>query len=213
MKRAILLTLIITFFSIQTYSQEEKKDKLFFFGAGVGFGFFNPEDINSIIEYNYGGASTEMGFYEMILYFVINAKGSFFFTKYTELQIELEGAFGPKIISDVNSNETDLYSFNRFTPALKFNFHIPAGDRLSIYFGPGVNWSTMKFKNVHGEDLKNNAIGFSGQAGVMIRFRKWAIAPFLDVNFINGKDTEVNGSNTDLELNYTGVTIGNTFYF
>jgi hypothetical protein len=211
MKRAILLTLLITFFSIQNYSQQE--NKLFYFGAGIGFGFFNPEDINSIIEYNYGSASTEMGFYEMILYFVINAKGSFFFTKHTELQIGLEGAFGPKLITDANSSETDFYSFNRFTPSLKFNFHIPAGKKLSIYFGPGVNWSAMKFKNEHGEDLKNNTIGFSGQAGVMVRFSKWAIAPFLDVNFINAKDTEVNGVNTDLELNYTGVTIGNTFYF
>jgi hypothetical protein len=211
MKRTIFVAIIFALLSFQSYSQVETKP--FYFGMGIGFGFFNPEDINSIIEYNYGGASTEMGFYDMVFYLAINAKGSFFFTKYTELQVALEGAFGPKFIVDANSDETDFYSFNRFTPALKFNFHIPAGNRLSIYLGPGVNWSTMKFKNPHGEDLKNNTIGFSGQAGVMIRFSKWAIAPFLDVNFINGKDTEVNGINTGLELNYTGVTIGNTFYF
>ena len=47
----------------------------------------------------------------------------------------------------------------------------------------------------------------------MIRFTKWAIARFLDVNFINGEDSEADGFNTGIDLNFTGVTLGNTFYF
>ncbi len=214
MKRTILLTLIITFLSLQGHSQSEPK--LFYFGAGIGFGFFNPADVNTIIENNYSGAQEEFGFYNIIMYYVLNAKGSFFFSKYTELQLEVEGAFAPKFISVANTGETDFYSFNRFTPALKFNLHIPAGKRLSVYFGPGINWSTLKFNNADGNDLKGNCLGFSGQAGVMLRFSKWAIEPFITVNFIKDKNEDLIGMGyiyTNPDLSYTGVQIGNTFFF
>jgi hypothetical protein len=215
MKRLLLSFLFVTFLCYAGYSQSE--EKLFYFGAGIGFGFYNPQDLNAVIKSNYGdNYMLESGTFDMLLYFVLNAKGSFFFSRYTELQVEIEGAIGPKVVSTENYGNSDFYSFNRFTPALKFNFHIPAGKRLSVYLGPGINWSTMKFSNTEGADLKGSCIGYSGQAGVMLKFSKWAIQPFVTVNVINDKNEDTGGitytvSNPD--LNYTGVQIGNTFFF
>jgi len=213
MKRTIILTLIIAAISIQSYSQNDLK--LFYFGAGVGFGFFSPGDVNELISDSYSNATEIFGSYDMYVYYVLNVKGSFFFSKYTELQLEAEWGFSPKLVS-INS-ETDIWFYRRITPALKFNVHIPASDKLSIYFGPGINWNSLKLNTPEDTGLKSSCIGFSAQAGVMIRFRKFAIAPFIIADFINTDDSETVGDDagytTDIGLNYTGVHLGNTFYF
>lgn len=213
MKRLLLITLIISFFSIQSYSQKSEDNKLFFFGAGIGVGFFSPSDVNDMLAARYSSYQLEYGSFNMIMYFVLNAKGSFFFSRYTELQLEAEWAFSPKIVS---AEGTDIYFYRRITPSLKFNFHIPTSDKFSIFFGPGISWNSLKFNTPDGTDLKGNTIGFSIQTGVMVRFRKWAIAPFITTNFINAKDADAVGDyegSTNINLNYTGVQIGNTFFF
>ena len=214
MKRVIFIALLISFFNIQSYSQQEKENKLFFFGVGVGFGFFNPSDINEGINDYYSNTIQTFGTYDMYVYYVLNAKGSFFFSPYTELQVELEWGLSPKFV--MIDDESDTWFLRRLSPALKFNVHIPTSNKVSIYFGPGVSWNSLKLNTPTDTDLKGNCIGFSGQAGVMIRFRKFAIEPFLVVNFVNAQDAEAVGDysgTTDTDLSFTGVHLGNTFFF
>lgn len=203
--------------SENTLNQESKPGpKFFYFGAGVNVGFFYPTDINDYLEDRYSNYILEFGMYGMIMYYTINIDGAFFFCRYTELKLELECSASPKFIS---ADETDFYLFNRITPALKFNFHIPAGSRMSVYLGPGVNYNRLKFK---GPDFTNTrtCIGLSGQAGVMVRFRKFAIQPGFTFNYIKAEGNAPNFFNGDtyaypntMDYSYTGGQIGCTFYF
>lgn len=211
MKRTIILTIIISFLSIRGYSQQETKS--FLFGAGVGFGFFYPTDINNMLYDRYGMGSGD-DIVDMVIYFVLNVNGSYFLSKHSELQLDAEWAFSPKMIK--TSSDIHSYFYQRFTPALKYNFHIPLGKKTSIYIGAGINWSFLKFNSESGNDMKGNCIGFSGQAGLMWKFSKWAIKPFITANFINANNTDALGEDPvpeDFDLNFTGVQVGNIFYF
>ena len=220
MKRILTFIFIVTFIcnltSSQTSDESKSGPKLFYFGVGVNIGFFYPSDINNYLEDRYSDYILEFGTYGMFMYYTLNADGSFFFSRYTELKLELELSASPKLIM---TDENETYFFNRITPALKFNFHIPAGNRVSIFFGPGINYSRLKFK---GPEFTNTrtSLGGSGQAGVMVRFRKFAIQPGFTFNYIPGKGEEilsgndfVTGSQTTMDYNYTGGQIGCTFYF
>lgn len=213
MKRIILVAVILSFFTFKTYSQNDPK--LFYFGAGVGFGFFYPTEINDLLNDYYSNTMTTMGSYDMYVYYVLNVKGSFFFSKYTELQIEAEWGFSPKFISI--DSDFDTYFYRRITPAVKFNLHIPVGGRTSIFLGPGISWNSLRFNTPNDVDLKGTCIGFSGQGGAMIRFSKWAIAPFIIFNYIDAETDEIiwdeYGYTSNINLNYTGVQLGNTFFF
>lgn len=222
MKRILILIVVVLFtynaVESQTSSGGELKPgpKLFYFGVGVNVGFFYPSDINDYLEDRYTDYILEFGTYSMIMYYTLNVDGSFFFCRFTELKLELELAASPKMIM---TDETDTYFLNRITPALKFNFHIPAGNKVSIYMGPGVNYSRLRFKGPE-FDKTRTCLGFSGQAGVMVRFRKFAIQPGITFNYIPGKKEESSGGDdfvttyqTGLDFSYTGGQIGCTFYF
>jgi hypothetical protein len=223
MKRIIILLLfafcISTFTESQTTDVNEAKPgpKFFYFGVGVNIGFFYPSDINDYLSDEYSNYILEFGTYDMIMYYTGTISGSFFFCRYTELKIELEGSISPKFIS---ANETDIYLLNRITPGLKFNLHIPAGTKTSIYMGPGINYNRLKFK---GPDFKHTrtCLGFGGQAGVMIRFRKFTIQPGFTFNYIKAEgnspsfipDVMWSGTPSTIDYSYTGGQIGCTFYF
>ena len=222
MKQILFIFLIAIFTSNlakseNTFNQESKPGpKLFYFGAGVNVGFFYPSDINDYLEDRYSNYVLEFGTYSMIMYYTFNIDGAFFFSRFTELKLELECSASPKFIS---ADETDIYLFNRITPGLKFNFHIPAGTKMSVYLGPGVNYNRLKFK---GPDFTKTrtCLGLSGQAGVMIRFRKFAIQPGFTFNYIPGKKEDSSDEpdyattyQTGLDFSYTGGQIGCTFYF
>ena len=124
----IFLILLISLFtcgfakSENLLSQEAKPGpKLFYFGVGVNVGFFYPSDINDYLEDHYSDYLLEFGTYSMIMYYTFNIDGAFFFSRFTELKLELECATSPKFIS---AGETDIYLFNRITPALKFNLNL-----------------------------------------------------------------------------------------
>jgi hypothetical protein len=198
---------------IQIHSQNDSK--LFYFGAGIGFGFFSPSDINEAINDYYSSYLSLYGTWDMIVYYALSVKGSFFFSKYTELQLETEWAISPKLI--LEGDDLDTYYFSRITPAVKFNLHIPTSDKFSVYFGPGINWNRLRFTTAQNEEHTGNCIGYSAQAGVMMRFRKFAIEPFLSVMFISTDDVELTHDSNDFipiqNLSFTGVQLGNTFFF
>ncbi|MBN1599014.1 MAG: hypothetical protein JW894_12035 [Bacteroidales bacterium] len=230
MKRIFLL-LLVTFLlyglSSAQYSEPTQSrftSKLFYWGAGVNIGGFYPGEINDFLNDYYSYAEEILGSYDMMVYYTISGHGSFFFTKMTELKVELECSGSPKLIS-INSS-TDYYSFNRISPALKFNLHIPTGGRLSVFFGPGASFNRLKFK---GPDFKSTrwCPGFSFQVGVMLRFRKFAIEPGFTFNYINSNEGDTDNPPSvgadepefieyyleTIEFNYTGGQIGCTFYF
>ena len=209
MSRKFLLVLIIPFMFLQIYSQSDIKP--ISFGIGGGIGFFYPQDINRYLNDNYSSYMLTSGVYDMFLYFVVNAKGSFFFTKNTELQLEAEWAFSPKFIAV--DGEADTYFYHRLTPAVKFHIHFPLRDDYSVYFGPGINWNRMKLNTPNGSDYHGNCIGFSGQGGVMVRFEKSAMQPFVTVNIINSKNIEDGLTTSISNFSFTGVQIGNIYFF
>jgi hypothetical protein len=189
--------------------EENEKPKLFYFGVGIGIGIFSPSDINDYMNDYYGSVDPTMGTFEMIEYFPINVTGSFFFSKYTELQIETELAYSPKII--MINNESESFSYLRFTPNVKFNFHIPFSKKFSYFIGPGVSYNFLTFKSPD-EKYTGKTPGFAAQTGVMIRFRKMAIQPYYAMSFIEAEaensSTIYNPANTLKTLNYTGGQIG-----
>ena len=216
MKRTILLAFILSLLCTQIYSQDNSK--LFYFGVGIGFGFISPANVNDELNRYYSEYLSLYGTWDMYIYYALSAKGSFFFSKYTELQIETEWAIAPKLI--LEGSDLDTYYFSRITPEVKFNLHIPTSDKFSIYFGPGVNWNRLQFTTAQKTKYTGSCIGYSAQAGVMVRFRKWAIEPFLSVKIVSTDDVKrSDGSFIDLddlflsELSFTGVQIGNTFFF
>jgi hypothetical protein len=71
----------------------------------------------------------------------------------------------------------------------------------------------MKLNTPNGSDYQGNCIGFSGQGGVMVRFEKSAMQPFVTVNIINSKNIEDGFTNSISNLSFTGVQIGNIYFF
>jgi outer membrane protein W len=216
MKRKILLALIIALWCAQIHSQDDSK--LFYFGVGIGFGIFSPADVNDELNRYYSSYLSLAGTWNMYVYYALSVKGSFFFSRYTELQCETEWGVAPKLI--LEGSDLDMYYFNRITPEVKFNLHIPASDRFSVYFGPGVNWNWLRFTTANKTKYTGNSIGYSAQAGVMMRFGKWSIEPFLSFKFAKTDDIErSSGGSVNLddlflsELSFTGVQVGNTFFF
>jgi hypothetical protein len=217
MKRLISTLFIVIFISSvlsakpYTSGDENEKSKLFYFGFGIGIGIFSPEDINNYMTDYYGNVDQSFGTFDMIAYYPINVTGSFFFTKYTELQLETELAYSPKIVM-VNNN-SEFFSYTRFTPDLKFNFHIPFSKKFSYFIGSGASYNFLSFKSPE-EKYTGETFGFSVQTGVMIRFRKIAIQPGFTMNFVNADVDEYNETLDGFptaslkELSYTGGQIG-----
>jgi hypothetical protein len=211
MKRLISLFVIVSFFTgvfaANPYlgSEDNTGPKLFYFGPGLFIGGFYPSDINDYLANYYTNVAEVSGTTEMMLYFGFNVTGSFFFTKFTELQLESEFAFSPKLVS-ISGGSTDYFTFRRVTPNLKFNFHIPLGRKVSYFIGVGGSYSFLNFKDPE-ESYSGQTPGGSIQTGVFLRFGKIGIQPGLTFNFIDGKVDDNKGY--DLEkLNYTGVHIG-----
>lgn len=210
MKRPLILLLLAFVFS-GVYatnpflrSQEKTGPKFFYFGPGLLIGGFYPSDVNDFLSSYYSNISDQVGTTDMMLYMGINATGSFFFTPYTELQADAEWVFSPKFVS-VNG-ETDYFTLRRLTPALKFNFHIPIGRKVSYFIGLGGSYSFVSFKTP-GDDYSGKTPGGSFQTGVFIRFGKMGIEPGITVNFINADVDDSKFSGLE-KLNYTGAHIG-----
>jgi len=189
---------------------DEKKTKFFYFGPGLVIGGFYPSKINDYMTDYYSNVSESVGTFAMLMYFGANATASFFLCPYTELQLEGEYVFSPKFIF-VN-DKTDYFSLRRTTPALKFNFHIPIGRRVSYYIGAGGSYSFVSFKTPE-KTYKGDTPGFSFQTGVMLRFRKIAIQPGFTFNFIKADTDDTNNPNDYYgggidELSYVGGQIG-----
>lgn len=201
----ICLFVSITAVAQSDNDQQSNKEQKLFFSPSVGIGFFYPDDVNRIIESNYTSTTNS----DMYLYFHIGANGSYFLAPFIELQAGAEFAFAPKFVA-VDDN-IDTYFFRRITPNAKLNFHIPAGKKVTISIGPGISYSSLKF-NAPGGSIENTDIGYSIQAGAMIRFSKFAYAPSLVFNNImaEGKNHYII---SEPDLSFIGVQINNTFYF
>lgn len=184
---------------------ENNGPKLFYFGPGLFIGGYYPSDVNDYLASYYTNATEIVGTTDMMMYFGLNVTGSIFFSKITELQVESEFAFSPKLVS-LPGGGADYFTFRRITPALKFNIHIPLGRRVSYFIGIGGSYSFLSFKDPE-ETYKGQTPGASIQTGVMLRFGKIAIQPGLTFNFINGDVDEENRSGLE-KLNYTGGHIG-----
>jgi hypothetical protein len=192
-------------------STNQDKQRLFYFAPSIGFGFFYPTEVNDYIESQYD--ITING--SMYVYYHVGANGAFFFSRLFELQLGAEIAGSPKFA--FVDDDVDYYGYRRITPNAKFNFHIPAGRKLSVILGAGVSYSTLRFKAPH-ETITNNDLGYSLQTGVKIQFkRNFAYAPTLVFNGIKAKaDPEINNMGfitRDIDLSYIGVQLNNVIYF
>jgi hypothetical protein len=217
MKLFVSLALVAILFSEVLFAKqnnrlsENEKRKIFYFGPGIGIGIFYPENINEYMTDYYSNMYQSFGTFDMVMYFSINATGSLFFTKFTELQIETEFAYSPKFF--LINDESEYFSYQRLTPQVKFNFHIPFSRRFSYFIGAGSSYNFLKFESPE-DEFTGNTTGFSAQTGVMFKFRKIAIQPGFTMNFIKAdadkKATFNNSGNisTLSELSYTGGHIG-----
>lgn len=193
-------------------TEQEKKQKVFYFSPSIGFGFFYPDEVNKYISSQYAETVNS----DMYTNYNIGVYGSYFFSKYIEMQLGVETVGSSKFL--IYEDGVDYYGLRRFTPNTKVNFHIQAGRKLSIILGGGLSYSFLRFK-APSETFRDKDFGFSIQSGVRIRFRKFAYAPTLVFNHIKSKADNITNSSagisvpTNIDLSFIGVQVCNVFYF
>ncbi|WP_430816016.1 hypothetical protein [Carboxylicivirga sp. RSCT41] len=217
MKTKLLLLSVLLIISMRMFAQEDividvkqEETKKVNFGIGVAYGFFNPKEINDLVDNAFPSEDMEYGFSELILNIVgkvnlnYNVSERFFITTY------MEYAWAPKFMTDESSDETFYYSFNRFAPGLSPKVLFPFGSgKHSFFFSPGVSYNFMNFK-FDDADFESTAsnIGMKIQGGVNLQVGKVKMQPYMAYDYANSKDDKY-----DLELNYSGLQMGIDFFF
>ena len=180
-------------------------------GAGFGIGFFYPGDVNDyMVEYaDFHNYYLQEGITELIMNIVGRVNISYRLNNYLEFAGMLEYGWGPKYIM-VTGDEDVYFHFDRISPGLLTNFHIPfASGRHSFFIGAGIFYHMMEF-----EQFSDNAIGYRAQAGINLRLGRFTPQVFLAYDYALGEDTIDYIQNSRIfELNYSGIVIGITAMF
>jgi hypothetical protein len=199
------LLFILLFVPVIAFSQTDEKNSHFQLGCGFSSGFFNPSEVNDIIDayLTSNNMIVETGFSEIVM----NLGGRVFVGYKSEINLGfeafLEGAIGPKVIA-ANNGESVTFLLNRLSEGVKLTYDIQLSRRHSIIVGAGPMLSRMKFVADGDEILNGSSVG--GKLSVAYQFNYKHIAPraFIDIDFAKAKDKEV-------EMNYSGVEIGLAF--
>ncbi|MCW3804057.1 hypothetical protein [Plebeiibacterium marinum] len=172
--------------------------KPIYFGFGIGFGFFYPDDVNDYISEQLQGYDIYSGTKEIYMNFSGRASLYFKMTQNIDLGIFLEAAWAPKWIYD----EADYYfSFSRVSPGIAPKIYFPVGSGKNAFFiSPGVMYNNMKF-----EGYQASNIGGKLQAGASLKLGSIKLQPYGAINIANASDKTAMG---DFDLNYTDFHIG-----
>lgn len=201
MKNIISITLIafISFGQSTLFSQEDSTRKIFF-GISGGMSFFDPSGVNGYIK-NYLSAKNELiesGFSDIVLNLSLKLDLSYKVNENIDLSGIIDLAFAPKIIVITNSNNTESFSFNRYSPGATFDYYIGGRKDNKLILGAGILYNFMGFQGYTG-----SGISFRMEAGKSIQVGSIKLKFMGIINIMPPIDGKNQG--TIVELNYTDV--------
>jgi hypothetical protein len=207
-------------------SRSGPRRNLVLLGPGLGFGCFYPKDVNDYIENwtDLQGATLESGFTAMVFNIVPKVAFSYAPIEYVQIQVVGEIGWAPKILA-IAGGDTGVFHYMRYSLGGTINGHLPLkGGKLSVLIGAGGLFSWLRF-----ESFGAATPGVRGLVGLRMFLEKLVPEVFLEFNWIKDNSDEkhlvpervrsADGSFTDqvsykqLEMSYTGITLGVNFYF
>ena len=129
-----------------------------------------------------------------------------------ELVATGEYAYAPKVIA-IKNGGTDYYSFNRASLGVLGNLHFYAGRKHTFFIGGGLLYNTLTFTDPDKTEFVGSSIGTRLQAGFSFILGRANLQPILGVDFASANGTNSTYSFANVDLNYSGVTIGVQFNF
>jgi hypothetical protein len=213
MKKSLyILTLLLYLAGPDCLSQSDvniidskRSQKSLFFGVGVGYGFFYPNDVNDYIADYTDNIIITNGTTDMIMNYTIRGILTYKIIKAIDISFFADYTWSPKLIF-VDGDDNIYFHFNKFSPGIEPKFHISfSSGRHSVFFSPGVTYNIMKF-----EKYKADKVGLRLKGGVGLNFDNFTMQPFVFYDISNDVD-ERYGDN--FRLNYSGVQLGVDFLF
>lgn len=209
MKRIFLTTFLITVFAICSLAQSDANplDKKTYFGIKAGIGFIDPTDVNEQLDRYSDNHSIvyKSGSGNINLVYMLGLGLDHFVTKNIEIKGELEFGLGYKFVIITNGDDY-FNSLLRFSGGAYSNLHTYLKNSNSIFLGGGVNINSLSLsafdRSITG---KSTPIGFSFQLGL----RNWNhnYTYEIQVNIINGENTNISQSYPVSELSFNGASL------
>jgi len=194
------------------YNSDPSFDK-FAIGFGIGFGFFNPEDVNDYLAYIYSssnGYDMEFGTTDIFMNENLSFVASIRPIKYLRVNIVAEAGVGPKLISLDNGN-TDFYNFGRYSGGVEAFFNLPFGSgRNCFMFGVGSLYHHLYFEDYIGNTVGIRVIPF----GMSFKVGKFQPQILVGGDLLTKAiDKTYSDYNSNFELNYNQGFIHINFLF
>jgi hypothetical protein len=187
----------------------------FFIGVGFSLGFFWPPDVNGYIQGykdSLGPTLDESGTTTMFVNLVPRIAIAMNIGRYAQVAALGEIGWAPKVVSETNSGNSEVFHFVRYSGGLMFTANLPLsplrGDSLFAGVAPMVHH--MRF-----EGFEKTAFGIRGVAGYRFYEGILLIDAFMAVDVVKGDTGRPIGfgNQSSMVLNYSGVLFGATVYF
>lgn len=192
-KTAMLSVLLILFF-INSNAQEKEKKFSFELNLGTSFATKDLGDAN---------LKTAFGSEFMFHYQLMSHMGAYLGWGYNKFSAETSFA----------GNSMD-FEETGYILGIQFK-HPIANSPLSYFLRAGGMYSHIEIENEEGEIIENTGHGLGWQVGAGIDIplsSKWSLTPSVKYSALS-RESEIEGMNTPLDLNYFSVRIGITKKF
>jgi hypothetical protein len=189
MKTKVLIAVAVLALTLSGFAQE--KEKRFGFEVSGGASFATS---------NLGGANLQLGF---------GGEGIFHYRFMPHLGVY--AGWGYNAFSSENSFAGNEIDFEETGYVFGLQFKHPIGiSPVSYYVRAGGLYNHIEIENTDGDIIGDTGHGFGWQAagGVDIPLgRNWSLTPGVKFNSLSG-DVNMEGSTTQLDLNYIQVRVG-----
>jgi hypothetical protein len=189
MKTKVLIAVAVLALTLSGFAQE--KEKRFGFEVSGGASFATS---------NLGGANLQLGF---------GGEGIFHYRFMPHLGVY--AGWGYNAFSSENSFAGNEIDFEETGYVFGLQFKHPIGiSPVSYYVRAGGLYNHIEIENTDGDIIGDTGHGFGWQAagGVDIPLgRNWSLTPGVKFNSLSG-DVNMEGTTTQLDLNYIQVRVG-----
>jgi len=189
MKTKVLIAVAVLALTLSGFAQE--KEKRFGFEVSGGASFATSD---------LGGANLQLGF---------GGEGIFHYRFMPHLGVY--AGWGYNAFSAENSFAGNEIDFEETGYVFGLQFKHPIGiSPVSYYVRAGALYNHIELENTDGDIIGDTGHGFGWQAagGVDIPLgRNWSLTPGVKFNSLSG-DVNMEGTNTQLDLNYIQVRVG-----
>ena len=221
MRTTRLITVCICLYLILGNLNAQESGTIFskktYFSFGAGYGYINPEDINSTLDtyVEDNGITFTKGNSNINLVLILESHLSHFINENVEIKGGFEFGMGYKEIKYGVFGSSTFNTLIRLSPQLMANYHHMLKNELSdVYVGGGLNYNKLILDAFNGDiSGKGSALGLSFQLGFSMKTARKAIS-YIEIqgNIIKGDNDETNtswgwGSVYVKELSFSGIAI------